>query len=99
KAAVILLDEDTGSIAAQGAPSVELVVLLGLGADALLLDQPALEVGFEHLGFQRALRQQAVDAHELVAEIAVIDIALEGGQDEGQWECERNNIGNRHGAR
>ena len=93
------MDEVPGNIAAQGAPGVELVVLLGLGADALLPGQPALEVRLEHLGFQLALHQQVVDAQELVAEVAVIDIALDGGQALGQWQWERNNRGGRHGTR
>ena len=78
---------------------MELVLLLGLGADALLPGQPALEIRLDHLGFQVALNQQAVDAQQLVAEVAVIDIALDGGQDVGQWQFERNNSGSRHGAR
>ena len=99
KAAVVLLNEEAGDIAAQGAPGMELVLLLGLGAVALLPGQPALEVRLEHLGFQLALQQQAVDAQQLVAKVAVINIALDGGQALGQWQWERNNSGGRHGAR
>jgi hypothetical protein len=58
---------------------MDLVVLLGLGADAFLPGQPALKLHLNHLGFQTALHQQAVDAQQLVAKIAVIDIALDGG--------------------
>ena len=71
KATVVLGDELAGDIAAQGAPGMELVPLLGLGADALLAGQPALQVSLEHLGFQPALKQQAVDAQQLVAEVTV----------------------------
>ena len=41
---------------------MELVLLLGSGADALLPGQPALEIRLEQLGFQVTLNQQAVDA-------------------------------------
>ena len=98
KAAVVLLDEDAGDIATQGAPGMKLVVSLGLGADALLSGQPALEIRLDHLGFQVALNQQAVDAQQLVAKVAIIDIALDGGQDVGQWQFERNHVGSGHEA-
>ena len=75
---------------------MELVLLLGSGADALLPGQPALEIRLEQLGFQVTLNQQAVDAQQLVTKVAVIDIALDGGQDVGQRQFERNKSGNRH---
>ena len=75
---------------------MELVLLLGSGADALLPGQPALEIRREQLGFQVTLNQQAVDAQQLVAKVTVIDIALNGGQDLGQWQFERNYRGSQH---
>ena len=59
---------------------------------------PALEIRFDHLGFQAALHQQAVDAQQLGAKIAVINIALDSGQIEGQWQFEWNNVGSNHEA-
>ena len=91
-------NEDAGDIATQGAPGMKLVVSLGLGADALLSGQPALEIRLDHLGFQVALNQQAVDAQQLVAKVAIIDIALDGGQDLQQRQLKWDNDGVRHGA-
>jgi hypothetical protein len=95
KAAVVLLEQEAGEIAAQGTPGRELMVLRGLGADALLAGPPALELRLEQLGFQVTLNQQAVDAQPLVTKVAVIDIALDGGQDVGPWQFERKKSGNR----
>jgi hypothetical protein len=58
---------------------VELVVLLGAGADLFARGQPALEIGLEELGFQAAPNQELTDVQEVVAELTVIDVAFDGG--------------------
>jgi hypothetical protein len=39
-----------------------------------------------------------VDAQQLVAEVSIIDLALDGGQELGQWQLERNHDRVRHDA-
>ncbi len=99
KATEVLRQEAAGEVAAQCAPAVELVVLLGFGADFFAAPEPAFEIGLQQLGFQAALDEQTVDAQELVAQIAVVDIALDGGQDLREGRLKGNNQGVRHGAR
>jgi hypothetical protein len=60
---------------------VELAGLLGLGAGFFALGQPALHILLQQLGFQATEAQQLIDAQELLAQEAVIDIALDSGQD------------------
>ena len=99
KAAIVLPEQVAGEVAAQGAAAVELVVLLGAGADLFALGKPALEIALQEAGFQAAVNQELINEQELVAELAVIDIALDGGQDLRQRGLEWNNDGVRHGAR
>jgi len=95
--AVIFFQEQPGEIAAQGPLAVQLVVLLGFGADFFAC-QPAVEIGLQELSFQAAEAEEAFDAQELIAQVAVIDIALDGGEDLRQGRLEGDNGGVRHGV-
>ena len=73
-----------------------LAVLLGFGADLLVAGQPAGQVHLQQLGLQIALHQQCADAQQLRAEIPVIDITLDGRQDQRQGQFKRNERDVRH---
>jgi len=81
KAAIVLGHEGASDVAAQRASAVALAVLLGLGADLLVLAPPTLQIFFHQASFQAAGNQQGIDAQQLVAELAIIEVALNGGQD------------------
>jgi len=98
EATKVLLEQDSGEVAAQSAATVELPVLLSLGAGVLALGKPALQILLHQLGFQAAVAQQLSDAQELLAQEAVIDIALDGGQDLRQERFKRDNRGIGHEA-
>jgi len=98
EAAKVLLEQDSGNVAAQGPAAVELAGLLGLGAGIFALGQPALQILLHQLGFQAAEAQQLIDAQELLAQEAVIDIALDSGQDLRQERFKGNNSGAGHEA-
>ena len=98
QAAEVFFEQQPGDLAAQGPLAVKLVVLLRLGADFFALAQPAAEVGLQELSFQAAEVEQVFDAQELIAQVAVIDIALDGGQDLRQGRLEGDNAGVRHGV-
>ena len=67
-------------MAPQRAAAVVLVVLLSAGSDPFVPGQPAPEIGLQESGFQAALQEQFIDVEEVVAELTVIDVALNGGQ-------------------
>ena len=50
------------------------------------------------LSFHAALEEKKIDVLELVTPLAVIDIALDGGQSGLQGQCEGNEV-TTHGAR
>src|SRR5205807_6026341 len=99
EAAVFLLEQHPGDVAAQGTAAVELTVLLSLGSGLFAAADPALEILSDQEAFQSAQAQQLIDAQELSAQEPVIDIALDGGQDLRQERFKRNNGGVRHKAR
>ena len=78
KGSILLVEQPAGDIAAQSPTAVDWVVLLGAGVDLFAASQPALEIELQELGFQAALGQQLMDVQEVVAEVAVIDVALDG---------------------
>ena len=94
---ILLAEQLAGEVAPQSAAAVALVVLLGAGADLAALSQPALEIGLKEAGFQAALKQELVNAQEVVAKLTVIDIALDGGEGLRQRHLKGNNSGVRHG--
>jgi hypothetical protein len=69
---------------------------LGLGRNRkalyLGLMKPVLQAAFQELSFHPALEQQSIDALELVAPLAVINVALDGGQSGLQGQGERNEV-------
>ena len=99
QSAVILLNQTTGDIATQRAPAMALMVLLRLGTDFFALAQPTLEILLHQARFQAAANQQGIDVQQLITELAVVDIALDGGQDLRQREFKGDNGGVRHGDR
>ena len=99
QAPIIFVQEDTRDIAAQGALAVDLASALSAGADSFLALGPAVQIALDELPLQSALAEQFVDALELLAQVSVIDIALDGGQDLRKRRLERNDGGVRHGAR
>ena len=93
EAPIIFVQEDTREIAAQGTLAVDLARVLGAGADWLLALGPTIQIALDELPFQSALAEQLADAPELLAQVSVIDIALDGGQDLRERRLERNNRG------
>ena len=85
-------------VATQGAAAMALIVCLGLGPGRFFFGtQPAFQRPFDEFCLQTRSQQQLIDAHQLVAQVEVIDMALNGGQDGGQVQFKRNNRG-AHGS-
>jgi hypothetical protein len=99
KAPEVFFEQNPGDIATQGALAVELAVLLGLGTEGFALAQPPTKIVFQESRLQAALEQQLIDEQKLIAQVAVIDIALDGGQGLRQQWLKGNNNGVRHSAR
>jgi hypothetical protein len=99
KAPKVLPEEVTGEIGAQRPSAMKLVVLLGFGADFLASWEPIFEIRFQQLGFQATLGEQGVDLQEVLAQLTVIDIALNGGQGLREGQLKGNNGGGGHAAR
>ncbi|MDO8540749.1 MAG: hypothetical protein Q7S40_09970 [Opitutaceae bacterium] len=95
EAAKVLLQERAQEIATQSAAGVELEVQLDTGADRRVTLRPGFEAVGDETSFAAGEPQQFVDAQELVAHLAVIDIALDRGQGWAQGFGERNK-GDRH---
>ena len=67
----------------------------GIGLTAI---EPTLEILFEEAGFHPGGGEQlTMNAQELVARVAVINIAFDGGQDLRQGQFKGDNEGVRHG--
>src|SRR5207244_1120226 len=90
--AKVLVEQRAGDIATQGAAAVQLMVLLGFGADPVGLIHPDLEVRLDELAFQCAALELLNDAKQLLAQEAIIDIAFDGRQDRRQGRLERNDF-------
>ena len=71
---------------------MQLTVLLGFGVDPLGLMHPGLEVRLNELDFQSAALELLIDAKQLLAQEAIIDIAFDSGQDRRQERLERNDF-------
>jgi hypothetical protein len=99
KPAIILGQQQTSDIGPQSSAAVALAVLLRLAADLFTLAQPAPQAAFHQASLQPAGEQQGIDAHQLIAQLAIIHIALNGGQDLRQWQFKWDNGGVRHDAR
>ena len=63
-----------------GGAAVELLVLLGFGAGLWMLVQPASQTDHQQLGIQTTLEEQVVRAHQLIAQVTIIDNSINGGQ-------------------
>jgi hypothetical protein len=94
KATKIFFQQSTGDVAAQRLASVLLQSPLSLGGrnsfGRLAFGQPRLYNGLDELGFQPALHQQLVDAEELLAQLAIIDITFDGGQEGSDGQLKGN---------
>jgi hypothetical protein len=95
---ILLAEQLAGDVAPQSAAAVELVVLLSAGSDPFVPGQPAPEIGLQESGFQAALQEQFIDVEEVVAELTVIDVALNGGQGLRKRWLEGDNLCVRHEA-
>src|SRR3990170_956892 len=94
--AVIMLEQKPGDVAAQGASAVGLAGVLSFGTDILEPAYPTLQIAFNQLSLHAAGAEHLIHVQELVAEIAIIDIALDGGQNLWKLGLERNNSGALH---
>ena len=100
KVAIAFLQVGAHDIAAQGPAGVGLIVHQGAGADLLpwaQISQPLLGRRSDEVLFQ-AGEQDLIEAEEFVAEFAIIDTALNGGQS-GSERLLEGNKGDGHKAR
>src|SRR5579863_7919917 len=93
---ILLAEQLAGEVAPQCAAAVELVVLLSAGSDPFAPGQPAPQIGLQESDFQAALQEQFIDVEEVVAELTVIDVALNGGQGLRKRWLEGDNLCVRH---
>ena len=100
KVAIAFLQVGAHDIAAQGLAAVSLIVHKGGGAHLLpraQISEPLLAGSSDELLFQ-AGEEDLIEAEEFVAEFAIIDTALNGGQRGSERLLEGNN-GVNHDAR
>src|SRR5215203_5972134 len=99
KPAIILFEEKARDRATQGAAAVQLAVLLGAGGELFLRGgAPPFQIRADELLLQAGGEEQLVDAQELIAKIAIIGIAVDGGQHLRKFRLKGKNSGASHYA-